>query len=133
MEKWLPVPGFDQYEISDLGRVRSLYRAPRILNPAMTNGYHRLNLGRARLVYVHQLVAQVFIGPCPDGQEVRHLDGCRTNNQASNLAYGTRADNIHDAKRHGTLQNGNQPKTASPNAPPHDAVNTYLQASPRYC
>lgn len=36
---------------------------------------------------VHRLVLETFIGPCPDGQEARHLDGDATNNRLENLAW----------------------------------------------
>lgn len=60
------------------------------------------HLGRGHSRTVHSLVAAAFIGPCPQGQEVRHKDGTRTNNTADNLEYGTRTDNLRDAIRHGT-------------------------------
>lgn len=50
---------------------------------------------------VHQLVALTFLGPRPKGQEVRHLDGDPLNNAVTNLAYGTRSENILDVMRIG--------------------------------
>lgn len=52
-------------------------------------------------VPVHRLVASAFLGPCPGGQEVRHLDGNPQNNAVTNLAYGTRTENILDVLRIG--------------------------------
>ena len=51
----------------------------------------------------HRLVARYYLGPCPDGMEVRHMcgrghEGCVT---ASHLRYGTRSDNVRDMLRHG--------------------------------
>lgn len=57
---------------------------------------------------VHVLVAQAFLPPKPEGQEVRHLDGNPANNHASNLAWGTRLDNVNDAKRHGVFPLGSR-------------------------
>ena len=37
--------------------------------------------------YVHQLVAEAFIGPCPRGQKVVHLNGIFSDNRLVNLAY----------------------------------------------
>ncbi|WP_227026939.1 HNH endonuclease [Corallococcus soli] len=62
--------------------------------------------GRARPVGVHQLVADAFHGPCPVGQQVRHLDGDPTNNVPCNLAYGTALDNAADRTRHGRYASG---------------------------
>jgi hypothetical protein len=39
---------------------------------------------------------------------VRHLDGDPKNNDVSNLAWGTQADNIHDKWRHGTMATGDR-------------------------
>ena len=124
MEEWRPVSGYEGlYEVSSLGRVRSLPRvweqvskhgtlhkhtsSGRTLKPGLTRqGYPSVVLGRRRTRLVHRLVAEAFLGPCPAGKEVRHLDGTRTNNTISNLAYGTRSENIADAKLHGTFQKG---------------------------
>lgn len=51
---------------------------------------------------VHSLVATAFHGPCPESQECRHLDGNPANAAASNLAWGTVAENAADRKLHGT-------------------------------
>jgi hypothetical protein len=43
-----------------------------------------------------------FVGPCPEGQEVRHLDDNPTHNfWPENLAYGTHAENMEDIVRLG--------------------------------
>lgn len=53
--------------------------------------------------YVHQLVLEAFIGPCPDGMEARHFpDRNPTNNAASNLLWGTHRQNILDQREHRT-------------------------------
>ena len=45
---------------------------------------------------VHQLVMLAFVGPAPEGMEVRHLNGNPTDNRLINLKYGTRRENILD-------------------------------------
>lgn len=52
--------------------------------------------------YLHQLVAQEFIGPRPDGQEVAHCDGNEQNNDFRNLRYATPKQNNADKRAHGT-------------------------------
>jgi len=74
-------------------------------------GYLRVGLRkpgerRKRLYYVHALVLLAFVGPCPEGQETRHLDGSRDNNVLSNLAYGTHLENEADKERHGRRPRG---------------------------
>ena len=104
---WRPVSGTSGlYEVSNFGEVRRT-RPVRTLKPSDDGkGYFRVNLsinGAVSMHYVAHLVAQEFIGPRPDRNEVRHLDGNPANNSLANLAYGTKSDNMQDALRHGTL------------------------------
>lgn len=123
-ESWVAVKGYEGlYEVSNLGRVRSLPRVweqcsrigtvykhlarGKLLRPGLTGaGYPSVVLGRGHTRTVHQLVAEAFIGPRPKGQEVRHKNGVRTDARAANLEYGTRLDNIKDAMKHGTFWSG---------------------------
>lgn len=50
---------------------------------------------------LQRLVLEVFIGPCPEGMEARHLDGDIKNNRLDNLKWGTRKQNAKDKVRHG--------------------------------
>lgn len=51
---------------------------------------------------VHSLVAEHFVGARPEGTDIRHLDGDKLNNAATNLAYGSRSENNLDQVMHGT-------------------------------
>jgi hypothetical protein len=51
---------------------------------------------------IHKLVAEAFIGPCPEGQEVRHGPKGYADNSVGNLCYGTHAENMADMVRDGT-------------------------------
>lgn len=118
-EQWRPIPGWeDRYHASDHGRIKSLartiqYRDGRhrpvgeaVLRPRSANSGHlQVSLWRANKnhkMWVHRLVAAAFIGSCPQGIEVRHLNGDPTDNRVENLAYGTRRENMLDRERHGT-------------------------------
>lgn len=48
---------------------------------------------------VHRLVCAAFIGPCPDGYQVSHLDENPANNKVDNLAYVTCKENINYGQR----------------------------------
>ena len=42
--------------------------------------------------YVHQIVAETFIGPCPPGYKLVHLNGVKSHNWLENLAYVPKSD-----------------------------------------
>jgi hypothetical protein len=67
--------------------------------------YVGLSAGNNRSVrrYVHRLVLEAFVGPRPAGLECRHLDGNPSNNDLSNLVWGTRKENVEDMQRHGRV------------------------------
>lgn len=123
-ELWKFILGRDDYEVSSLGRVRS-YRAPggargllsepRLVSPWLArNGYPMVTLaGRPRSKrYVHHLVAEAFLGPRPNGLDVAHWDGTKTNNALANLRYATKAENMADKLRHGTDNRADHAKFA---------------------
>ncbi len=116
-ETWLPIPGYELlYEVSDLGRVRSLPRkggrnrtyGGKILKPIRSGRYYAVALSRDRIEVkhrLHALVALTFIGPPPPGQVVRHGPAGSLDNRLANLSYGTHADNSADQVRDGTVAN----------------------------
>lgn len=116
-EVWRPVRETCGYEVSSLGRVRSLdrvvryidgrtnFRPGQILKLSMSSGYPAVNIkGRRRRVHV--LVAETFHGPRPNGLECCHRDDDRTNNRADNLYWGTHAQNLKDASENGKMPIG---------------------------
>lgn len=120
MEIWKPALGWeDRYEVSNEGRVRSLChrgktrKKPWILKLNNTpRGYlnaHLMRDGACSVVGVHVLVAEAFIGPRPEPRErhdCRHLDGNPANNLLSNLAWGTKNENMRDRDGHGRTYRG---------------------------
>ena len=120
-ELWLPVPGWEGlYDVSDLGRVKSLDRTDRrgrqvtgrILKICYdSDGYPIVGLSRDRTTLtqkVHCLVAAAFIGPRPEGLIVLHGSKSRADNRACNLRYGTHQQNTADRLRDGTYGIGAQ-------------------------
>ncbi len=100
-EQWRDIPGYEGlYQVSDLGHIWSI-RAKHILKPYTKTGksgneYLKVTLwkGRQHYHYVHALVALVFIGSCPIGYEVDHINMQRGDNRLANLRYLSRADNV---------------------------------------
>jgi hypothetical protein len=121
------VPGFPGYRVGSDGSVwsrltkkggrgcRSLLGLDwHALKPdRLRSGRFQVRLcreGRQRVVKVHRLILEVFVGPCPPGMECRHLDGNSANNALANLCWGTRRENVADAIKHGAWKgprNGN--------------------------
>ena len=105
-ERWLPVVGYEEwYDVSDHGRVRRMARGNRthvgkILSPGNVRGYEQVTMhmnNRRIQKKVHRLVAAAFIGQCPDGEEVNHIDGVKSNNYVGNLEYVTSSENATHA------------------------------------
>lgn len=141
-ELWLPVPGYEgAYEVSTLGRVRSLKRITdrgrnwpgRMMTPAqMRNGYWTVTLwrdGKQKSALVHRLVLTTFVGPCPEGMEALHKTGNSSDNALSNLRWGTHAENVQDQLAHGTHPHAS--KEACPAGHPYDEANTYVYPGDR--
>lgn len=109
-ERWLAAESFPGYEVSSCGRVLSRKRSsPRVLQPREVNGYMLVQLfrdGRHVYRYVHRLVLEAFVGPCPDGMEAAHRDGVCTNNCLGNLLWTTPQENHSHKRAHGTDPRG---------------------------
>ncbi|MGE0652015.1 MAG: NUMOD4 motif-containing HNH endonuclease [Alphaproteobacteria bacterium] len=152
-ERWKVVEGFPDYEISDLGRLRTwrrksrVWRSPRsarrdepIVTPgsATAGGYRAFILRRPgetkphrRLA--HRLVAFAFLGPPPSAAhtDVAHSDGNPSNNRVSNLRWATHRDNQMDMRRHGTMMDGEKCITAKLTAEQVRAIRQRVAADGR--
>lgn len=129
VEVWRPIPQWEMYEVSDLGRVRRV-KSGRVLRQYRhkAGGYMWVYLwdhDRTLRRRAHQIVLLAFVGPRPVGHEVRHLDGNPENNRLENLRYGTPSENAADKLRHGT--NLNAAKTRCDSGHPFDGANTYIR------
>ncbi len=121
-EFWRDIPSYEgSYQVSSLGRVRSLpriipvydsvrqisYARPcpgKILRQAVCDraGHVSVHLGKyCRGIPVHQLVMLAFHGCPPPGMEAMHLNGIPTDNRPENLRYGTHSENMIDMYRMG--------------------------------
>ena len=100
MEQWKFIYGYPHLIVSNTGKVRSLL-SDREIKPFVSNrGYQRVALckdGTTKFVSVHRIVAEAFI-PNPNGYtDVDHIDGNKLNNNADNLQWLSRGDNIRKA------------------------------------
>jgi hypothetical protein len=116
--EYRPVVGAGNYRVGDDGSAwsrwswRALVDTWQSLTPSphIKSGHLRVNIkydgGKTRTRYVHNLILEAFVGPCPPGMECCHHDGDPTNNRLSNLRWGTRLENMDDQARHGVLIKG---------------------------
>ena len=117
MEEWRDVVGWaGLYEVSNLGRVRSLSRKccrGRVLRPTRNvwGCYYAVDLsnktvGRKARFYVHRLVAVAFVPNPLALPEVNHLNGAKTDNSVINLEWATASQNAKHASLHGLMARG---------------------------
>lgn len=123
---WMPLPApFSKYEVSDSGfgpdqrPVRRIGAADGLATTVNNRGYLMVkpyddNGKRSPGKTVHSLVLLGFAGPCPPGQESRHLDDDPLNNRwrpgttreevqaaGGNLMYGDKLDQARDKADNG--------------------------------
>lgn len=99
---WKPIPNFSRYEASNTGLIRSLNyknsKKIKVLKPAKSSdGYMKTMLkndqGKYNSWVVHKWICLAFYGERPEGLEVNHIDGDKTNNHINNLEYVTHSGN----------------------------------------
>lgn len=120
--RFRPVAHLGGYAVGDDGSVWSLHTRDGTRPP----GWHRVSVyrrpygarycvvclradgGRGKVVcrYVHRLVLEAFVGPCPAGAQALHTDGDTANNRLPNLRWGSASENAEDKRRHGRMPLG---------------------------
>ena len=125
-EIWRDIKDYETlYQVSDLGRVKSMERLrignhgalTKVHEKIMTfkidkNGYHCLSLSKdnkTKMKRVSRLVAEAFI-PNPENKpEVNHKDCNKSNNNVNNLEWVSKIENEEHAKNNGKKKfKGNQ-------------------------
>ncbi len=110
-------PGRPGYRVGTDGTAWSCHRKPRKssirdgiwwrLSPAtLKKTGRRVITIHGKNVYVHKLVLEAFVGPCPPGMQCCHGDGNPANNTLTNLRWGTPKSNQADRDRHGRTTRG---------------------------
>jgi len=103
MENWKDIPGYEGYQISDTGKVKSLEKVffsgvnhalkkvypEKIMKIHLDHNQHeRITLyknGKGKTFFIHRLVYETFVGEIGEGYEIHHIDFNKSNNHTSNL------------------------------------------------
>lgn len=100
-ERWSAIAGFDNYEVSTLGRIRSYANnthsggkdaLPHIVKPyksARANRVMLCRLGERKTFLVRRLVAEAFVPNPQSLPQVLTINENRFDDRASNLRWGT--------------------------------------------
>lgn len=124
-EYWIKLNEFPDYEISNLGNVKSISRntttnaghigtkhytkrlKERILTPVLQNtGYCQYTLTKDKVLYrflAHRLVALAFIPNLENKPCVNHINGIKNDNRVENLEWVTPSENILHAFKNGLM------------------------------
>ena len=97
-EKWAKIKGFENYEISNEGRLKSLHFGKEIFRKSKPTkqGYVRFALckkGKQFIFLAHRLVAEAFIENPEKKLCVNHKDENKANNNVLNLEWVTHSEN----------------------------------------
>lgn len=107
IEVWKEIEGYPNYQISNLGRVKSLNYLRTGKEKIMKGykdkyGYLYVGLykeGKVKMLKIHRLVALAFIDNPDNLQQVNHIDENPTNNSVDNLEWCTAKYNINYGTR----------------------------------
>jgi hypothetical protein len=119
-EIWKEIPGFSDYEASNLGNIRSNKRGKKnhiMIQRENKFGYLRVSLYdnnyKRKFLMVHRLITLTFIGE--SNLTVNHKDGHKKNNKIENLEYCTLSENHRHAFRKGLKNNKGEKHPSSKN------------------
>lgn len=108
MEVWKKIKGFEDYEISSYGNVKSLKNNKEKILKSHPNekGYYNIDLylnNKRKTIRIHRLVSEYFLNHKGNGTMelvIDHIDNDKSNNRADNLQIiSNRANSSKTIKR----------------------------------
>lgn len=124
IEVWKDVVGFENYKISNQGRIKNTvfnnrhcsFQRERILKPSKNGrGYFFVyvsNNGKTKMKTIHRLVAETFLPNFENLPCVNHIDGNKENNTLENLEWCTFSHNIMHSYKLGLQKPSEKQKKA---------------------
>lgn len=106
-EIWATVPGYERYQVSDLGNIRS---SKGLLKPCVDyRGYRVVQLSPGKkTIKVARLVLEAFVDS-KHGFEVDHINRLRGDDRLENLRWCTRKQNVANRGRFTSSSSGGVP------------------------
>jgi hypothetical protein len=100
-EDWRPIKNYEElYEVSNLGRIRSIKTGKSRRSLPDRLGYARTTFRKGKMVKTykwHRLVLETF-EECPKGKtQVNHKNGNKLDNRLKNLEWVTKSENLSHA------------------------------------
>ena len=102
VETWKTIPGYSRYQVDREGRFRRVYpsgatRPIKSFTKATSRRKHHIvklvsDDGKRRDLCVAQIVAEAFIGKCPEGMVIVHKNRCQADNYVQNLMFMSRKE-----------------------------------------
>lgn len=108
-EIWKTINRFPNYEVSNYGKIRRK-TIGRLRTPQRNLGYFVIGLRDKNykwyLLKIHRLVAEAFIGSCPEGYQCNHKDGNKLNKFYLNLEWVSQSENTKHSYNKGLQVHG---------------------------
>lgn len=104
--EWLTIPNYSSYEANANGDIRNKKTKKLLTLDVRSDGYGYIGLkpdkeGWPRVIRVHRLIAATFLGECPSGYSVDHMDRNPKNNAISNLRYASHKEQRKNSSNKG--------------------------------
>lgn len=109
METWKQIKGYDDYFVSDQGRVKSVKKrfgkipTETILKEQnIWTGYKRVTLvqnSKSKSIFVHRLVAEAFLENPENKPIINHINGDISDNRLENIEWCTQKENSNRSEK----------------------------------